>query len=732
MLVCPAAGADDPPVGSRVKPDGEPVQIGLDGLFRVGRWAAISGTPLDAAETISVTTEDGDGVEVQFMTPPVKVGDQDRRWAYAKPGAQAAPLRVSTGDRVVVDRRFPIDGSLRKRPVAIADSTPWVVVLGDTLGIDQLGVNVIRKDPIVAVSRMSDASMLPDRSIGYDGVDLLVIGGGCQSWIGDLSRRQQTAMTAWVRGGGRVLWMLGGDGAAVLSAAPWMAGWLPFDADQIVQIDPAGLESFTASQTPLTRYSAVRLPKNSAGVLIRGRTTRRISTSLATRFVVGFGEVTVVAADLDRPPFVDWPERMDLIHRLTGNVLLRQTEASAQMRGESAAGYDDLSGQLRIAMDQYPSAVRTPFSVISLIIMALVAAIGPLDYWLVNRVLGRPLLGWLTFPITAVGLSSVLAGWAMQSDPNPTEHRIEVVDLDLTGGSGAENGSDDPTGSTMGRTTVIGSMYTPSALRIDGTLSTSNWVGDVSGANGSLPKSYLTQWSHPSAAFGGVQVVTGGGAVAEYRCRLSGNGSMASVDAFPIAPRSSKSYIARADFLIRDNLDNTPRHGQRHPGGVLRRRGSELLEGELSNPLPVDILDGRLIYQNWVYLLPTRFAAGSTIAQLSQLREKNFRSLLSRQRVLESGRQSEAWRGRDQSIDRILEMMMYHDAAGGTSYTSLQHRMLGELDLSGVLQSDRCLLVGRIDRPAMRLNWQSDNGEEAIQSDWTGMVRVVLPATLPR
>ncbi len=40
--------------------------------------------------------------------------------------------------------------------------------------------------------------------------------------------------------------------------------------------------------------------------------------------------------------------------------------------------------------------------------MALIAAIGPLDYLLLNRVFGRPLLGWLTFPIVAIGLSMVL------------------------------------------------------------------------------------------------------------------------------------------------------------------------------------------------------------------------------------------------------------------------------------------------------------------------------------
>ena len=37
---------------------------------------------------------------------------------------------------------------------------------------------------------------------------------------------------------------------------------------------------------------------------------------------------------------------------------------------------------------------------------------------------------------------------------------------------------------------------------------------------------------------------------------------------------------------------------------ISRRSGSELLQGKLANPLDVDILDGMLIYGNWIYVLP--------------------------------------------------------------------------------------------------------------------------------
>ena len=44
----------------------------------------------------------------------------------------------------------------------------------------------------------------------------------------------------------------------------------------------------------------------------------------------------------------------------------------------------------------------------SLVLLSLIAAIGPLDYLLINRLLGKPLLGWLTFPLMAIGLSAAV------------------------------------------------------------------------------------------------------------------------------------------------------------------------------------------------------------------------------------------------------------------------------------------------------------------------------------
>jgi len=167
---------------------------------------------------------------------------------------------------------------------------------------------------------------------------------------------------------------------------------------------------------------------------------------------------------------------------------------------------------------------------------------------------------------------------------------------------------------------------------------------------------------------------------------------------------------------------------------MYRRRGSELLQGELINPLPLDLLDGMLVFRNWAYRLPTRFPAGGRVASVAELRQKNFRWQLARQKSLEeSDTQTEPWDPTMvDSLDRIAEMLMFYRAAGGLRYTTLRNDPLSTLDLSDLLSEDRCMLVGRLERPltkSVTRDFQSDEKQAVTQSvgQTLTLIRVVLP-----
>ena len=55
---------------------------------------------------------------------------------------------------------------------------PWIVAIGDPMGIENIGANeLLGRDATVAVSLPTDVKEFPDSSLGYDGVDLIVISG---------------------------------------------------------------------------------------------------------------------------------------------------------------------------------------------------------------------------------------------------------------------------------------------------------------------------------------------------------------------------------------------------------------------------------------------------------------------------------------------------------------------------------------------------------------------------
>ena len=84
--------------------------------------------------------------------------------------------------------------------------------------------------------------------------------------------------------------------------------------------------------------------------------------------------------------------------------------------------------------------------------------------------------------------------------------------------------------------------------------------------------------------------------------------------------------------------------------------------------------------------------------------------------------------------ERVAEMLMFHDAAGGKVYTGLTHLPLSTLDLSHVLVEDRCLLVGRSENALIDLQLTSQSGGASDDSQMvplTGktlsLVRILLP-----
>jgi len=73
-----------------------------------------------------------------------------------------------------------------------------------------------------------------------------------------------------------------------------------------------------------------------------------------------------------------------------------------------------------------------------------------------------------------------------------------------------------------------------------------------------------------------------------------------------------------------------------------------------------------------------------------------------------------------------MEIMMFHEAAGGESYTGLSQRYQSYIDLSGHIRTGRAVLIGRSATPASRLARDGQSLADVTDRHWT-YYRVVFP-----
>ena len=699
-----ARAQQQPPMGTAAERSSAQVSIGIDGQYRIGRWTAVRVDGVGASDKDSVPltlqTVDGDGVRIDYADAPLAPqGGVASPWRYLIPGGESAPLVIARSDAAAAEKplwsgRFP--------DASIAASKPWAIVFGDPLGVDVLGRNeLLGREANVTTTVIRQAAMLPDHWLGYDAVDLMIVNGSALPLLGELNDAQTEALHGWVRGGGRVLITLGPSAAAATGALPLLKRWLPL-ADQqplrTVLYEPAAIEAFLSAGQPIRPFEGVVLPTQQGRPLLTGRTSSRQTMPLIMQYPVGFGHVTAVAADLDAPPFVDWSQRTNLIGAVMPGLTVQPPATGAtQRRGD--IGYDDMAGQVRATLDRFPAAHTASFSMVALVILAVLVLIGPVDFLLVNHWLGRPLLGWLSFPLTIFAFSGLLIAWASGGPTRPTIQRLEVTDIDTISG--------------FGRGFTWGQIYSPSAGRFDVHFQHSGGLAvDASAPILTAP------FGTPGPAFGSLQVAGEDHRLPGYANRMQRTETAlgSRLQDVPLAPASSKGVAAWWRFQPR--LGSSPQ--------LSVRRGRSL-QGRLVNPLPVDLLDGVLLYGDWAYFLPTRLRAGGTIEAVETLRQKTFRWHLTHRTAVTGSSESEDWNAAmDHDLQRVSEILLFYETAGGEEYTGLSNRPLRQLDLGSQLEADRAMLVGRLDQPAASLTIEGPMSPVELGRT-VSVVRVVVP-----
>ena len=680
LIAAPSASAQQAPGLSVTS-----AKVGVGGRCKSGFWAPIrfdlKAGAGGARGRLEIVIADGDHVPVIYADDAaaplaLKQGEDARVLRYAKIGPLAAAIRVQLrdGERIVWSQELP------GLPARLAATQELVVGVGPSVDLAAAVATIKRPAELaLAAVQLDSAAELPDRWWGYEGVDALVLTTSDSAVTGSLSAEQRAALSQWVRLGGRLVLSMGSRGEELLASG---SSWAAFAPGRLVEVSPLrereGLESFTGADLPWSdeefqrnRPQVTRLSPMS-GIVLLDEIAGGTSRPLAVRAPHGLGEVVFVGLDLDHPSLAKWAGRPRLVADLLTSGRGRSEQDQAEVRRSvTHLGYEDLVGQLRAALDQFPGVALVNFTTVSVLTAVYLLLIGPGDYLFLSRLKLPRQVTWLTFTLVALAFGA--AAWYLGRESHGSLVRlnqVEIVDLDAT--------------ERMVRGTVWTHLYSPATARFDLSAKV-----DPTGSMCRQPHSAIAWQGLPGKSLGGLasQQIS---LVEPTAYRIDPPGKAPRIAGLTVHSASSKSLSVRwwgeASVDLPSNLVRTE-HGP--------------VEGQLTNPLPVELTDCLLVYGDWLYRLGT-IGAGQSVS-VNPRESLNLEYRLTERSVRDSKDISTPWDQATTDIPRIVRIMMFHEAARGRNYTGLTHRYQPYIDLSGQVRLGRAVLAGQASGPVTQL-----------------------------
>jgi hypothetical protein len=725
------------------------IRVGLAGAFKVGRWAPLEIVPQSAPTAgyrLEVDAPDPDGSAVTYHSEPLSQSAASgaapfRLELLFKMGRLDGTLRVRVldGDRTLTNKtlRVSADAEAEVRApfrqsvflvanVQAARKSPAAGKL-DVIGRLLSAGNEAASGPAGSATRtwtevvdIDSFAALPTRADAYDSFDAVLLADRF-----DLDAERSRALERWVGGGGHLVISVGLGGNDFAKSSPALAAWLPVEIQGTVKLrDLSPIESYCRQSSRIMGPGDEPLDAAKLHAVGGQELIPSLAGPLLCRAAFGLGRVTVFALDLNTPQLANWSAAPDLAQRLldVGESQSRHTQMISNRLTQT--GITELGTQLDASLDEFPGVSRFTIWHVMGLLAALVLVVGPLDFLLVHKVLRRPELTWVTFPLIALVAAGCTLYWS--SDAKGKQVLLNQLDvLDVDAGSG------------LVRDHSYSLIYSPDNRRYNVTAESDsarlreNPAGGAAPAKTDVSQSASTEpaaprigWhGRPETTFGGMYR-TGG--VEISRPAYSATAGRRDLEELPIAVWSTKNL--EAEWSVQK------------PGLVesqLESRGLGHLGGSLRHHLPGPIEDWIVAFGHQVFrprldppepLLPEV----SWVPQSASQRELGGYLTGATQTVVESriGKLEEL---RTEHADYdplnhnpldVLRMLTFHNEAGGTLYTGLGNGALRHFDWSPLLDLNRAVLIGRIRRPLT--HWKVDG--EAVDPDQSfAFVRILLP-----
>ena len=576
----------------------------------------------------------------------------------------------------------------------------------------------------LAVMPVESLDDLPLTRRGLDSVDFLYLVDGY-----DLSDQQRQAVEEWVTTGGHFIVSCGGKLPQLLDSpvGHWLQPVFQIEPVPMFSQDLSGLQNFVAGSSQLQTYRksvpVMKLRSNQAWPVVDS-----INGPLMQRASYGAGMISVVAVDLNQKPVNQWLSLPQLYEMLIFGYQLDTSASQASRSGRiSSSGVSDLATQLATVSDAVPSANRWSTWSVMLLMLVFLLVIGPLDYLVVVRIVKKPHLTWLTFPVLIISACMLAVSGVGDREAPLVVRQTHLVDVAQPGArqtlhirswssiSAADSGN-----------ISVGAKLSP--------IATTDNTAALHGAEVSL------SWhGRPEDVYGGLYREGGVALGRQLSHRSDGSdGKEAGFSSVPMLSDGSQAFLAEAFVDASASVVVESK---------LRVPSSGLLEGEFTHHFASPIRDWSVVFRNRVY----RPVANSEVdnqsiepgkpwsrenytVSVSDLREflKGVRTTQPEAKSSESSTSSVPKHVQIKAIYDtqgtnpldILTMVSLFKVPGGETFVKLQNNALRRDDLSDGIHLNTVLVVGTLDTQVTEM---IVNGNTVAPVQSQTIVRLLLP-----
>jgi len=698
--------------------------IGFSGNYKIGSWTPVYVSleaPTGEHLSLLLTVPDGDGVPttttIHYLVPPHANGSTTVVEMFCKIGRPDGEigLAVHQKDRSVAGARYRLEAT-DYRP--LPSTAELIVSLGTAPNLRSSCTRQLNSEgPRTVVAEMGEADRLPSHALGYDGVDQVFCSGSRSALKQFLNRdRAISALANWVRWGGQLVMSIGGNDVELLQEKGFFEKFFPGRFEKVVstrQLRP--IEILGGGSDPLIKEDERGRSQPFVIPFFRTHKGRVESTlrqggqsiPLLVRSAMGFGQVTLLAVDIEQSEFTTWNGTRNLIRNILFLAQKEQVSNNLSSGGELAhSGYDDLAGQLRAALDQFEGqgVWFIPFELLFLFgaLYLLLITVG--DYFLLRRLRGKMELTWFTFPLMVILCSVGIYGVARATKGDrQLINQAEVIDIDTLSG--------------QVRSSCWFSLFSPQTerydlsancrLRVDGLQRPK--TGDQTHDENKTAAMLFSWMGLPGTGLGGMEspLVT---PVFEQGYRYGPQ--LASLEHVPLSIWSTKCFSIRLKSFGFRAADSTLTE---------RNLGDDaLIEGSITNRLKQPLRDCVLLHNGWAYPLGTLEPnKPHSIDRSGSVR--TIRNYLTRLGPLEMENEKQRF-----EVQRIFERILLYQASGGAASIVLKNDYLNVLDMSHLLENREAILMGVADQSSFEIN----NGKQILSDSKSlraAVYRIILP-----